>query len=216
VSQLVGSLLPREFYDRPTLDLTRELLGMTLVRESEGQRLAGCIVETEAYHGAADEGSHAFRGPTERTAVMFGPSGHAYVYFIYGRYYCLNIVAETEGVPGAALVRGLRPLAGLEAMRRRRPERPDVELTNGPAKLCLALDIGGRHNGWDLCRGERLWLEAGERVPDEQVVVGPRVGLNVGDWARSRPWRYAVAGDPWVSRPPPVWTLTTERRRHEE
>jgi len=210
VNLVTRSRLPRQFYARLTLDLTRELLGMTLVRESEGQRLVGCIVETEAYHGAVDEGSHAFRGPTERTAVMFGRSGHAYIYFTYGRYYCFNIVAETEGVPGAVLVRGLRPLAGLDAMRRRRPGRPDVELTNGPAKLCLALDIGRRHNGWDLCRGERLWLEAGERVPDEQVVVGARVGLNVGDWARSRPWRYAVAGDPWVSSPPP--TLPLPRR----
>ena len=196
-------MLTREFYARDTLTLSRDLLGRLLVRQIGGERLAGAIVETEAYCGEADEGCHAYRGRTGRTAVMFGEPGHAYVYFIYGRYYCLNVVAEREGVAGAVLIRAVRPLEGLSEMRRRRPERPDAELTNGPAKLCLALDIGRRHNGWDLCAGTELWLEAGAPLPDEAVRTGPRVGLNVGEFARTRPWRFAIANDPYVSKPPP-------------
>lgn len=196
--------LPRSFYAQDTLSLSRDLLGRVLVRELAGQRLAGVIVETEAYCGVTDEGCHAFRGRTARTEVMFGEPGHAYVYFIYGRYYCFNVVAESDGVAGAVLVRALRPVAGLEAMRLQRPGHRDLDLTNGPAKLCLALAIGRGANGWDLCRGESLWLEAGQPVADAEVRVGPRVGLNVGELARNRPWRFTIAADPWVSRPSPT------------
>ncbi|MHB0875400.1 MAG: DNA-3-methyladenine glycosylase, partial [Anaerolineae bacterium] len=205
-----ASLLPRAFYARETLALSRDLLGRRLVRCLDGERVAGIIVETEAYCGAEDEACHAFRGRTARTEVMFGSPGHAYVYFIYGRYYCFNIVAESEGVAGAVLVRAVRPTEGLATMRRARPDRPDLELTNGPAKLCLAMDVGRSCNAWDLCRGEALWLEAGEPVPDERVRVGPRIGLNVGEFARTRPWRFAIAADPWVSRPAPVGRAAAE------
>jgi len=199
--------LSRSFYSDDTIAVARALLGMHLVRSLGDARVSGAIVETEAYCGTSDEGCHAYRGRTARTAVMFGPPGHAYVYFIYGRYYCFNIVAHREGEVGAVLVRALQPLEGLEVMRARRPGHPDQELTNGPAKLCLALDIGREFNGWDLCAGEKLWLERGEPVPDEQVRVGPRVGLQVGEYARTRPWRFAVAANPWVSRPAPTYLL---------
>ncbi|MGQ9555443.1 MAG: DNA-3-methyladenine glycosylase [Anaerolineae bacterium] len=199
--------LSRSFYTDDTLAVARALLGMRLVRSLDGARVSGIIVETEAYCGTSDEGCHAYRGRTARTAVMFGPPGHAYIYFIYGRYYCFNVVAHREGEVGAVLVRALQPLEGLEVMRARRPGHPDRRLTNGPAKLCLALGIGRELNGWDLCAGEKLWLEEGEPVPDAQVRVGPRVGLKVGEYARTRPWRFAVAANPWVSQPAPAWSL---------
>ncbi len=195
------AMLPRQFYARDTLTVARELLGARLVRDRDGHRLSGMIVETEAYLGLSDPGSHAYRGPTPRTTVMFGPPGHAYVYFIYGMHYCLNLVTEAEGVAGAVLIRALHPLEGLEEMRERRGHRPDRELTNGPAKLCQALGIRGDLNGADLCLGENLWLEWGTPVPDSEVVVGPRVGLNLDGPAAEAPWRFAVADDPWVSRP---------------
>jgi DNA-3-methyladenine glycosylase len=198
----VSGIIPRSFYARDTRAVARDLLGRLLVRQVGGLRLSGTIVETEAYLGEEDEGSHAYRGLTARNRVMFGAPGHAYVYLIYGMHYCLNAVAETEGVAGAVLIRALHPREGLEEMRRRRG-RPDLELTNGPAKLCQALGIDGTLNGADLCSGEELWLEWGEPVPDAEVAVGPRVGLNVSEEARLAPWRFAVANDPWVSRPRP-------------
>ncbi|NPV08023.1 MAG: DNA-3-methyladenine glycosylase [Anaerolineae bacterium] len=200
----MSAVLPRSFYARDTVRVARELLGMVLVRDLGGLRVSGVIVETEAYCGERDEGSHAYRGLTPRTRVMFGPPGQAYVYLIYGMHYCLNTVTESEGAAGAVLVRAIHPLEGLDEMRRRRG-RPDPELTNGPAKLCQALGIDGALNGADLCIGRELWLERGAPVADSQVAVGPRVGLNVSEEARALPWRFAVAHDPWVSRPrPPV------------
>ena len=200
-------ILPRSFCARDTALVARELLGKSLVRLYQGRRLSGTIVETEAYCGVGDEGCHAHRGLTPRTAVMFGPPGHAYVYFIYGMHHCFNVVCEEAGVAGAVLVRAVHPLEGLELMRCLRRGRPDRELTNGPAKLCAALAIDGSLNGADLCSGEELWLEDGPPVPDGAVAVGERVGLNVGQEARSQPWRFAVADDPWVSKPRPTQRL---------
>jgi DNA-3-methyladenine glycosylase len=202
------SILPREFYGRPTPVVARELLGMLLVRELGGERLSGFIVETEAYCGVDDEGCHAHRGRTRRTAVMFGPPGYAYIYFIYGMHYCFNVVTEEDGIAGAVLVRAIHPLEGLSTMQRLRGVDDELSLTSGPARLCHALAIDRRLYGHDLCLGRELWLEAGDRFPDSAVLVGPRVGLRVGEPARSAPWRFALAGDPWVSRPAPQQLLT--------
>jgi DNA-3-methyladenine glycosylase len=129
--------LGREFYARDTLTVARELLGQRLVRVMEdGQRLAGIIVETEAYIGEEDQACHASHGRTPRNAVMYGPAGFAYIYFIYGMYYCLNVVTEQEGFPAAVLIRAIEPTEGIPRMQAYRQGRPLHELTNGPGKLC--------------------------------------------------------------------------------
>jgi len=197
-------ILLRSFYARDTVVVARDILGRVLVRLLDGQRLSGIIVEAEAYCGEGDEGCHAHAGLTPRTATLFGPPGHAYVYFTYGMHHLFNVVTEEDGVAGGVLVRALHPLEGIETMRAHRPGRRDRELTNGPAKLCAACAIDKSLNGADLVAGDEIWLEEGEPVPDERVLVGRRIGLNVGEEARSQLWRFAVADDPWVSPPRPT------------
>jgi DNA-3-methyladenine glycosylase len=184
----MGSSLPRSFYERSAVVVARALLGARLVRCLGGQRLAGIILETEAYQGEEDLACHARAGLTPRTQVMYGPAGHAYVYFTYGVHWMLNVVTEPEKTPAAVLIRGMQPVEGLEAIARLRP----AATTDGPAKLTQALAITGAQNGVDLCdpHGE-LWIEPGEPVPDEQVTVGPRVGIaSVPEPWRSIPWRF--------------------------
>jgi DNA-3-methyladenine glycosylase len=192
--------LGREFYQQPTLQMARDLLGERLVRVLNGQRLSGIIVETEAYIGEADGACHASRGRTARTEVMYGPPGHAYVYFIYGMHHCFNVVTEEEGFPAAVLIRALEPLEGLERMRRHRPGRPDDQLTNGPGKLCAALAIDRTLNGVDLCISQVFFIEEGRTVADEEIATGPRIGIRSDEVARSRPWRFYIKGNRCVSR----------------
>lgn len=183
--------LPRDFYQRSTLLVARDLLGKRLVRIYRGQRLSGLIVETEAYIGEDDGASHAARGKTRRNAVMYGPAGHAYVYFTYGMHFCLNLVTEGEGFPAAVLLRALVPSEGIDTMRRRRNGR---ELADGPAKLCQALAIDKRFNGDDVVESPLLFLEAGLEVGLQQVRSGPRIGIPGADpQAKVRPWRFWVA-----------------------
>jgi DNA-3-methyladenine glycosylase len=177
-----------------------DLLGKRLVRVLNGQRLSGIIVETEAYTGEADGACHASRGRTARTEVMYGPPGHAYVYFIYGMHHCFNVVTEEEGFPAAVLIRALEPLEGLERMRRHRPGRPDDQLTNGPGKLCAALAIDRTLNGVDLCISQVFFIEEGRTVADEEIATGPRIGIRSDEVARSRPWRFYIKGNRCVSR----------------
>jgi len=184
----VTILLPIEFYNRPTQTVARELIGARLVRMLDGQRLAGIISETEAYIGEADLGCHAKAGKTKRTAVMYGPPGHAYVYFTYGMHWMLNAVTETEGFPAAVLIRAIQPEEGLEVIRSRRGGRA----TDGPAKLTQALGIDGRLNGIDLSgTAAGLWIETGIPIPDQAVTIGARVGLNtVPEPWKGKPWRF--------------------------
>lgn len=185
-------VLAREFYDRSTLDVARELIGTRLVRTQRGTRLIGYITETEAYVGEADLACHARAGRTARTTIMYGQPGHAYVYFTYGNHWMLNVVTEHEGFPAAVLIRAIQPLEGVRTMLERREGRD----TFGPGKLTQALGITGAENGTDLT-GPRssLRIEAGIRVRDPQVVRGPRVGLNgVPEPWKSKPWRFLVAG----------------------
>jgi DNA-3-methyladenine glycosylase len=187
--------LPAAFYRRGPLVVAPELLNKVLVTPTG----AGRIVEVEAYDGDDDPGSHAFRGRTPRTAVMFGPPGRLYVYFTYGMHWCANLVCREEGVAAAVLVRALEPVRGIESMRgRRRAARRDVDLCNGPAKLCEALGINGAHNGLDatISTSEVTVVDDGV-APPEAPVVTTRIGLrNGGDL----PWRWYVPGDPHVSR----------------
>jgi len=199
-----ASRLPRAFFGRPTLDVARGLLGQRLVRVEHGRRLSGRIVETEAYIGQEDLGCHAHVGRTARNEVMWGPPGHAYVYFTYGMHWLLNVVTEQEGRPAAVLLRGLMPLEGLPAMRRRRGGVPEERLADGPAKLCQALAVDRSFNGHDLCAAQpRLFIERGRTPEKMKVTVGPRVGLNtVPDPWKSKPWRFRLmaAGDPSMEK----------------
>ncbi|HSO27547.1 MAG TPA: DNA-3-methyladenine glycosylase [Anaerolineales bacterium] len=186
--------LDREFFARPALTVAHELVGARLVRLENGRRLAGIVTETEAYSGEEDLGCHCKAGLTPRTAVMYGPPGHAYVYFTYGMHWMLNCVVAQEGYPAAILIRALRPTEGLEIIAGRRAPQPSARWTDGPAKLCQALNIDKSLNGADLCAPEAaLFFEAAESFPDASVTKGPRVGLNsVPEPWKSIPWRFLV------------------------
>lgn len=187
-------IVPRHFYLRPAVEVTRDLLGKIVVHGET----AGRIVEAEAYLGLEDPASHAFRGMTPRTRVLFGPPGHAYVYLSYGANECLNLVAEPEGKPGCVLIRALEPLAGLEIMRSRRTTAERVEdLASGPGKLTRAMDITRRHYGADLTRGS-LTVREQENEPAFETLTTPRIGLSV---SADRPLRFIIAGNRFVSGP---------------
>ncbi len=189
--------MPREFYSQPTSHVARELLGTRLVRIEYGKRIAGVIVETEAYRGEEDLGCHARTGLTPRTRVMYGPAGHAYVYFTYGMHWMLNFVTEAEGFPAAVLIRAIVPSEGLETIAARRNGQTPYRWTDCPAKICQALAIDGSFNGTDLCMpGATLFAEPGLPISDSSVTISPRVGLNsVPEPWKSIPWRYAVKKD---------------------
>ena len=190
---------PLSFYDRETELVARDLLGSVLSCETEAGIASGRIVETEAYLGEHDPACHAVAGNTNRTRWLYGEPGIAYVYFIYGVHWCFNAVTRAEGLPSAVLVRALEPLEGLDLMRRRRPRaRNDVQLANGPGKLCAALGVTGEHNGLQLNRPP-LTICRGDTFPDDQVVVGPRIGITrAADW----PLRWYIADNPYVSNAP--------------
>ncbi len=186
--------LERSFFDRSVHQVARDLVGCRLLFEGCG----GTIVETESYE-RDDPACHAFVGLTERTRVLFGPPGRAYVYLSYGIHSLLNAVAEPEGDAAAVLIRALEPTDGLELMRDRRGARPDTDLCSGPGKLTEALGIGLEANDADLCRDPFLLAPPeGERP---EVVVGPRIGITK---AVERPWRFCAARSPHVSRPHPA------------
>jgi DNA-3-methyladenine glycosylase len=173
------SPLARSFYERPTLTVAQELLGKFLVRRSRAGLCVGRIVEVEAYVGPEDRASHASRGKTKRTEVMFGQAGITYVYLIYGMYHCFNIVTEQEGYPAAILVRAVEVEGG--------------ELVDGPGRLCRRFDISRAHNQHDLTLGEQLWLEdRGETVSAKEILRAPRIGVDyAGEWA-AKPWRFRL------------------------
>ncbi|MBN1303302.1 MAG: DNA-3-methyladenine glycosylase [Anaerolineales bacterium] len=192
MSPVKNTILPQQFYKRPTLIVARELLGKRLVRVLNGNRLAGIITETEAYIGETDLACHARAGKTPRTDVMYGPAGIAYVYFTYGMHWLLNAVTEEQGLPAAVLIRAIHPVEGLEIISERRLGGD----TNGPAKLTQALGVDGTDNRVTLTdKKQNLWIEMGEPISEESVTIGPRVGLNsVPEPWKSIPWRYLVQG----------------------
>ncbi|TAJ34997.1 MAG: DNA-3-methyladenine glycosylase [Nitrospirae bacterium] len=181
------TILSAEFFERKTLLVARELLGKHLVRMSERGLLAGRIVEVEAYVGPEDRASHASRGRTKRTEVMFGPPGMAYVYLIYGMYHCFNVVTEQEGYPAAILVRAV--------------EVEEAGLIDGPGRLCRHFEISRELNRHDLTLGKNLWLEErSEPIAPRRIVAAPRIGVDyAGDWAE-KPWRFRL--QPAVGRHP--------------
>jgi DNA-3-methyladenine glycosylase len=185
--------LRQEFFDRSVHEVARDLVGCRLFFGGVG----GTIVETESYE-RDDPACHAYAGLTDRTEVLFGPPGRAYVYLSYGVHSLLNAVAEPEGEAAAVLIRALEPTAGLEAMRERRGDRPDGELCSGPGKLTEALGVGLEHNGADLACAPFLLLPPQGAPP--AIVTGPRIGITK---AVERPWRFCAAGSRFVSRPFP-------------
>ena len=188
--------LERAFFERPVTAVAPELLGMVLAC---GDR-AGRIVEVEAYGGADDPASHGHRGRTPRNAAMFGPPGRLYVYFTYGMHWCANVVCEPEGRCGAALIRALAPLRGVEQMWADRPKaRRERDLCSGPAKLTAALGIDGSHNGTDLLDPTSPVTLRHHGAEPPRRAAGSRIGITA---ATDRPWRWYVPGDPNVSRPP--------------
>ncbi len=208
--------LPREFYLQETLSVARALLNCVLVHNSPEGLTAGRIAETEAYV-QDDPASHAFRGRTPRTATMFGPPGHAYIYLTYGMHFCFNAVTAPEGIAEAVLIRALEPLRGRELMRRRRsllerePDEnstPDADreriregrfLCGGPGRLCQAMGLNRALNGHDLTRDTVLWIAASRVGPPDpdSIVTTPRIGISQGV---DSPWRFYLRGDPYISR----------------
>lgn len=173
-----GLILPVSFYARPTLRVARSLLGKYLVRETAAGVRAGRIIEVEAYVGPRDRASHASRGRTKRTEVMFGRPGLAYVYLIYGMYHCLNVVTERAGFPAAVLIRAV-----------------EVEnaLIDGPGRVCRSFKIDHEFNHYDLTSGKALWIEdRGDRIRQARIGAFPRIGVDyAGSWA-AKPWRFRV------------------------
>lgn len=188
--------LPAAFYDRPTEDVARELLGAVLEHRTGEGVVRGRIVETEAYLGPHDPACHAAAGLTARTRTLHGPPGTAYVYFIYGMHWCFNAVTREEGYGSAVLIRAVEPLTGQALMRRRRGVVRDTDLTSGPARLCDAFGITREQDGLSLER-RPLRIVQGEPVPDEQVVITPRIGIRkAAEW----PLRFYMKGNRFVSR----------------
>jgi DNA-3-methyladenine glycosylase len=192
--------LPREFFDRPVLEVAPDLLGRTLVRMTPDGPITVRLTEVEAYDGPNDPGSHAYRGRTPRNDVMFGPPGYVYVYFTYGMWFCMNLVCGPEGRASAVLLRAGEVLEGADLARKRRlSARNDKELAKGPARLATALGVDRALNGTDACEsGETaLRMLTGIPVPSDQVLNGPRTGV-AGDGG-VHPWRFWIANDPTVS-----------------
>jgi DNA-3-methyladenine glycosylase len=192
-----GRILPPGFYERETEIVAREMLGTVLECETENGTASGIIVETEAYLGEHDLACHAAVGRTARTGILYGPPGIAYVYFIYGMYWCFNAVTRSNDLPSAVLVRALEPLDGIALMHQRRPRvTHSSDLTSGPGKLCAALGITGAMNGSGLHR-KPLVIREGECVADDKVEVTTRIGISrCADW----PLRWVVKGNQFLSR----------------
>lgn len=187
-----GATLDRSFFARAPREVAAGLIGCTLLHRDVG----GVIVETEAYE-QDDPACHAYGGPTARNAPLYGPPGHAYVYLCYGIHSMFNLVAEPDGTPAAILVRALEPVTGIDLMRRRRGREHERDLCSGPGKICEALAIELSQSGADALR-EPFRLLAAEPGPAREILAGPRIGLTK---AAELPWRYCLAGSPFLSRP---------------
>ena len=186
--------LSESFFGRNTVLVARELVGKQLVRQEGNKRLSGVIIETEAYRGQEDLACHARVGKTPRTEIMFGPPGRTYIYFVYGMHWLLNFVTEDDGFPGAVLIRAIIPKEGLEIISRRRNGQPKKQWTNGPAKICQAMNIDNQLNGINICaRNAQVYVENGVEIESELIQASPRVGLNsVPEPWRSIPWRFKL------------------------
>ncbi len=196
--------IQRKFYDRSdTIEVARDLLGKLVVTHDEaGERISGMIVETEAYMGIVDRAAHSFGGRrTARNEIMYGAAGHVYVFFIYGMYYQFNVVCGPVDTPHAILIRAVEPVEGIERMRERRGPMKDQNLTSGPGKLCIAMNIDRTFNGEDLTGG-RIWLEDHATVAREDIIIGKRIGIDYAGEDAENPWRFWIKDNRFVSRLP--------------
>ncbi len=185
------------FYQKNTVSLAKVLLGSLLVNESDEGITSGFIVETEAYLSKNDPACHASKGKTKRNAVMFGPPGRAYVYFIYGNYYCFNVVSAVEGIGEAVLVRALEPITGVELMKKRRGDHHKItNLTSGPGKLCSAMGIDRKYNNVVLNKPP-LYLIEGRTVKRSRIEISNRIGITQ---ATDKPLRFSIKDNPFLSR----------------
>jgi DNA-3-methyladenine glycosylase len=193
--------IQRKFYNQPTLKVAKLLLGKFLIKKIGKKIISGKIVETEAYVGPNDLASHASHGKTPRNAPMFGPPGYSYVYLVYGLNYCFNVVTEGNDYPAAVLLRALEPSEGIDLMfERRKTAKNDVNLTNGPGKLCQALQIDKSLNNIDLT-GNILWLEdRNEKIKPSEVVAKKRIGVDYAGKYKNKPWRFYLKGNKFVSK----------------
>lgn len=197
--------LPRKFYNRPTLEVARDLLGKFLVHESPEGLTFGKIVEVEAYIGSIDKASHAYKNlKTSRTEIQFGQGGFAYIYLIYGLHYCFNVVTERSGKPGAVLVRALEPVGGIDLMnsRRRLPDKSPktkFEIANGPGKLCAAMGITKEFYGSDLVNGPLYIAENDVSRDDFEVAATPRIGIDYAEEDKNLLWRFIITDSPYIS-----------------
>ena len=187
-------ILPRSFYERPTLEVAKELLGKVLVHQGNSCKISGKIVEVEAYIGENDPACHAAFGPTPRNQIMYGPGGFSYVYFIYGMYHCLNFVTEKKGSPAAVLIRALEPVEGIGMMRKNRQVGNLHQLTNGPGKLCKALAISRTQNKYDLTNSDLYVIDSFEKA--KHIISSTRIGIRVGT---DKKWRFYIDQNPYVS-----------------
>lgn len=190
-------IIPRQFYERDTLTVARELLGQTVVRRTDEGETRGIIVETEGYLGERDDAAHSYKGKRDRVRVQYGPAGMAYIYLIYGMYNCLNITAGPQGAPEVVLIRALEPVTGLEIMMKRRRSDKALQLCSGPGKLCMALDIDRSLYGADLCAGGPIFLEYGQAPAETEA--SQRIGIDYAPLCRDKLWRFTIPGNPYVS-----------------
>jgi len=191
----ISKKLNRKFYNRPTVQVAKELLGKYLVVQKDGYNLSGKIVETETYIGFKDPASHAYRGMTPRNMVMFGDPGYAYVYITYGMHHCLNLVTEKKGYPAAVLIRALDPTDGIGLMMKRRERQSLKDLTSGPAKLCQALNVDRKLNGADLY-SDVIYVEDREDEV-QKIASSSRIGIKEG---KEKRWRFYIKNSEFVSR----------------
>ncbi len=189
--------LPREFYSRNTLVVAKDLLGKYLIRHLNDENIVAKIVEVEAYRGSDDPASHAYKGQTPRNQLMFGKAGFSYVYFTYGKHYCLNVTTEKEGIPGAVLIRAIEIMDGLELARQNRKANSLVNLSNGPGKLTEALNITKIHNGLDLTERNELFIRHSEIDRSHEITVSRRIGIKAGS---EKLWRFYIKDSTSVSK----------------
>jgi len=189
--------LPRSFYERDTVTVARELLGKHLVRRSDEGKIVAKIVEVEAYGGRDDPASHAYRGETPRSRLMFGKGGYAYVYFIYGNHHCFNVTTGREGVPGAVLIRAAEPVEGIDILLKNRRTKSLVNSTNGPGKMTKAMNITKLQNGLDLTQSQDLFISEPETEENFTITSTDRIGVRAG---AEKPWRFYIRNNKFVSR----------------
>lgn len=193
-------ILPQKFYNRDTLKVAQDLLGKFLIRKIGNKQLVGMITETEGYCGSNDLASHASKGKTPRTEIMFGNPGYSYIYLIYGMYNCLNIVTEHKNYPAAVLIRSIEPIEGIEYMKKQRKTDNELNLTTGPGKLCQAFQIDKKLNNKAVFKKGLIWVEDRGNLKSSQIIKAKRVGIYYAKEYRDKLWRFYIKDNIYISK----------------